>query len=76
MNTTIEFILYGIGIVMLIAVPLALIAGGLASRSIVVPPETGDDGAAVCVTRKSHLAAGNQTGEPPNGTSPSDSKRP
>lgn len=37
MNAIIEFILYAIVILMLLLVPVALIAGGLASRSVVIP---------------------------------------
>jgi uncharacterized membrane-anchored protein YitT (DUF2179 family) len=43
MNTIIEFILYAIGILMLLLVPVALIAGGLASRSVVISSDLGDD---------------------------------
>ena len=64
MNAIIDFILYAIGILMLIAVPLALIAGGLASRSVVVSPDTGDDCTAARVTnRKPNVVPTNQTGE-------------
>jgi hypothetical protein len=52
MNTIIEFALFTIAILLLIAVPLALIAGGLASRSVVVSPDTGDDYAAAGVTNQ------------------------
>jgi hypothetical protein len=52
MNTIIEFILYAIGIVILIGVPLALIAGGLASRSVVGSPDTGNDCAAPGLTNQ------------------------
>ena len=43
MNTIIEFILYAIGILMLLLVPAALIAGGLASRSVVISSDLGDE---------------------------------
>lgn len=43
MNTIIEFILYAIGILMLLLVPVALIAGGLACRSVVISSDLGND---------------------------------
>ena len=43
MNTIIEFILYAIGILMLLLVPFALIAGCLASRSVVISFDLGND---------------------------------
>jgi hypothetical protein len=43
MNTIIEFILYAIGILMLLLVPVALIAGGLACRSVVIFSDLGND---------------------------------
>jgi hypothetical protein len=42
MTTIIEFALFTIVILLLIIVPLALIAGGLASRAVVIPPDTSD----------------------------------
>ena len=43
MDTIIEFILYAIGILMLLLVPVALIAGGLACRSVVISSDLGND---------------------------------
>jgi hypothetical protein len=43
MNMIIEFILYAIGIIMLLLVPVALIAGGLACRSVVISSDLGND---------------------------------
>ena len=43
MNAIIEFILYAIGILMLLLVPVALIAGGLACRSVVISSDLGND---------------------------------
>ena len=43
MNTIIEFIFYAIGILMLLLVPVALIAGSLASRSVVISFDLGND---------------------------------
>jgi uncharacterized membrane-anchored protein YitT (DUF2179 family) len=43
MNMIIEFILYAIGIIMLVLVPVALIAGGLACRSVVISSDLGSD---------------------------------
>ena len=43
MNTIIEFIFYAIGILMLLLVPVALIAGGLACRSVVISSDLGND---------------------------------
>jgi len=50
MNTIAEFILYAIGILMLLLVPVALIAGGLASRSVVTSSNLGDDQAVLAST--------------------------
>lgn len=43
MNAIVEFIFYAIGILMLLLVPVALIAGGLASRSVVISSDLGND---------------------------------
>jgi hypothetical protein len=43
MNIIIEFILCAIGILMLLLVPVALIAGGLACRSVVISSDLGKD---------------------------------
>ena len=43
MNMIIEFILYAIGIIMLVLVPVALVAGGLACRSVVISSDFGSD---------------------------------
>jgi hypothetical protein len=43
MNTIIEFIFYAIGILMLLSVPVALIAGGLACRSVAISSDLGND---------------------------------
>ena len=43
MNMIIEFILYAIGIILLVLVPVALIAGGLACRSVVISSDLGND---------------------------------
>ena len=45
MNTMIEYVAYGFAILMLIAVPLALIGGALASRSSAATSDTGDTSA-------------------------------
>ena len=42
MNTIIEFAIYAVAALALIAVPLALIAGGLASRSVDYSSDAGD----------------------------------
>ena len=43
MDTFIDFIFYAIGILMLLLVPVALIAGSLASRSVVISFDLGND---------------------------------
>ena len=43
MNTIIESVFYAIGILMLLLVPVALIAGGLACRSVVISSDPGSD---------------------------------
>ena len=64
MNTIIEYILYTFGILLLIAAPLALIAGGLASRSVVVAPNTGDDCTVADVAnQRPNVVPANQTDE-------------
>ena len=64
MNAIIEYIIYTFGILLVIAVPLALAAGGLASRSVVVAPNTGDDCTVADVTnQKPNVVFTNQTGE-------------
>lgn len=64
MNTIIEYILYTFGILLLIAAPLALIVGGLASRSVAVAPNTGDDCTVANVAnQKPNAVPANQTDE-------------
>ena len=43
MDTFIDFIFYAIGILMLLLVPVTLIAGSLASRSVVISFDLGND---------------------------------
>jgi hypothetical protein len=43
MNTIIDFIFYAVGILMLLLVPAAVIAGSLASRYVVISFELGND---------------------------------
>jgi flagellar basal body-associated protein FliL len=43
MNTIVEFALVTIGVLMLLLVPVALIAGGLACRSVVISSDLGDN---------------------------------
>ena len=64
MNTIIEYIIYTFGILLVIAVPLALAAGGLASRSIVVAADTDDDRIVADVTGPMpNVVSAKQTGE-------------
>ena len=43
MNTIIEPLLYAVGILMLLLVPIALVAGGLACRAVVISSDFGSD---------------------------------